>query len=82
MSHKYGDCSLCGGKVIEKNVSVDYRSGKELIIFEHVPAGVCQQCGEKYYTAKVAKVLEQMAMDKSSPGKVIAVPVKSFRKAI
>jgi YgiT-type zinc finger domain-containing protein len=81
--HEYGDCSFCGGKVVEKRVSVDYRLGKELIIFEQVPAGVCQQCGEKYYTSDVAKELEQLALDKSvQHHKVITVPVKNFRKAI
>ncbi len=78
MKHEYADCSFCGGKVIEKKVKVDYRIGENLTIFENVPAGVCRQCGEKYFTAQVAKALEQMARDKSFVDKIISVPVKSF----
>lgn len=78
MKHEYADCSFCGGKVMEKKIQVDYRTGDELVVFENVPAGVCRQCGEKYYTAKVVKVLEQMARDKTIAGRIIHVPVKSF----
>jgi len=78
MKHEYADCSFCGGKVTEKKVRVDYRLGDELMIFENVPAGVCRQCGEKYYTARVAKTLEQMSLDKTAANKIIHVPVKSF----
>jgi hypothetical protein len=35
-----------------------------LYIFQNVPAGVCQQCGEKYLTAKVAKEIEQRILTK------------------
>ena len=45
--HKYGDCSFCGGEVKEDKVELDYRSKGKLYIFKDVPAGVCQQCGEK-----------------------------------
>lgn len=78
MKHEYADCSFCGGKVTEKKIKVDYRTGDELVVFENVPAGVCRQCGEKYYTAKVVKTLEQMARDKTIEGRIIHVPVKSF----
>lgn len=78
MKHEYSDCSFCGGKVKEKKTQVDYRTGDELIVFENVPAGACRQCGEKYYTAKVVKALEQMARDKTIVGRTIHVPVKSF----
>lgn len=76
--HKYANCSFCGGGVVEKKIRIDYRTGDELVVFENVPTGVCGQCGEKYYTAKVAKALEQMARDKTFINKVIPVPVKSF----
>lgn len=56
--HKYGDCSFCGGEVKEDKVELDYRSKGKLYIFKDVSAGVCQQCGEKYLTAKVAKEIE------------------------
>lgn len=78
MKHEYADCSFCGGKVTEKKVKVDYRTGDELIVFENVPAGVCGQCGERYYTAKVAKALKKMARDKTVADRIIHVPVKPY----
>ena len=49
--HKFGDCSFCRGEVKEGRVEMDYRYKGKLYIFQNVPAGVCQQCGEKYLKA-------------------------------
>ena len=53
--HNYGDCSFCGGEVKNERVELDYRYKGKLYIFQNVPVEVCQQCGEKYLTAKIAK---------------------------
>lgn len=76
--HKYGDCSFCGGEVKEDKVELDYRYQGRLFIFRNVPAGVCQQCGEKYLTAKVAKEIEQKIRTKEKWDKTIPVPVDVF----
>jgi len=73
--HKYGDCSFCGGEVKEGKVELDYRYQGRLFVFQNVPAGVCQQCGEKYLTAKVAKEIEQRVQTKENWDKTISVPV-------
>jgi len=73
--HKYGDCSFCGGEVKEGKVELDYRYQGRLFVFQNVPAGVCQQCGEKYLTAKVAKEIEQRIQTKENWDKTISVPV-------
>ena len=78
MSHEFGDCSFCGGKVTEKLVRVDYRVGEKLVIVERVPAGVCGQCGEQYFTARVAKTIEELARSAVPSRRTIAVPVKTF----
>lgn len=74
--HKYGDCSLCGGEVLEDRVELDYRHRGQLYIFQNVPAGVCQQCGEKYLIAAVAKEIEYRIRTKQTWEKTIAVPVE------
>lgn len=76
--HKYGDCSFCGGEVKEESVELDYRYKGKLYIFQNVPAGVCQQCGEKYLTAKTAKRIEDRIHSKDKWSKTIAVPVEVF----
>jgi len=73
--HKYGDCSFCGGEVKADRVELDYRYKGKLFIFQNVPAGVCQQCGEKYLSAKVAKKIEHTLQTKEKWDKTISVPV-------
>ncbi|MFH0925643.1 MAG: YgiT-type zinc finger protein [bacterium] len=73
--HRYGDCSLCGGEVKEERVEPDYRYHGRLFIFQNVPCGVCQQCGEKYIVAKVAKEIEHRILTKEIWDKTICVPV-------
>jgi hypothetical protein len=43
---------------------------------------VCQQCGEKYLTAKVAKEIEQRILTKEKWDKTISVPVDVFPEEI
>ena len=80
MMHKYADCSFCGGEVKESMVDLDYRYKGKLYIFQDVPAGVCQQCGEKYLTAKVAKEIEQKIKSKKKWAKTTPIPVEVFSK--
>ena len=80
--HKYGDCSFCGGEVKGDRVELDYRYKGKLYIFKDVPVGVCQQCGEKYLTAKVAKEIEHRILTKETWDKTICVPVDIFSEKI
>lgn len=82
MAHGYGKCSLCKGEVKEKRVSVDFRWGKDLVVIEDVPAGVCEQCGEKYFTAKVSKKMEKLALAKIKAKRSLKVPVMEFKQAV
>jgi len=77
MTHEYGDCYYCGGKVTEKLIEVDFRWNGQLYLFENVPAGVCKQCGEKYFTAEVSENLDRLV---KSPivHRTITVPVKNY----
>ena len=80
--HKYGDCSFCGGEVKSSRVELDYRYKGKLYIFKDVPAGICQQCGEKYLTAKVVKEIERRIRKKEKWDKTIPVPVDVFSKKV
>lgn len=76
--HKYSDCSYCGGKVKPQKTTLDSWWEGKFYIFEDVPAGVCQQCGEKYLTAKVAKRIES-STEKMRWRKFREVPVTSYQ---
>ena len=80
--HKYGDCSFCGGEVKSGKVELDYRYKGKLYIFKDVPAGVCQQCNEKYLTVKVSKEIERRIQKKEKWDETIAVPVDIFSKKV
>jgi YgiT-type zinc finger domain-containing protein len=82
LMHEYGDCSFCGGEVRGDRVELDYRYKGKLYIFKDVPAGVCQQCGEKYLTAKVAKEIERRIQTKEKWDKTIPVPVDVFSEEV
>jgi YgiT-type zinc finger domain-containing protein len=80
LMHKYGDCSFCGGEIKEEKVELDYRYKGKLYIFKDVPAGVCQQCGEKYLRAEVSKEIERRIKSKKKWEETIAVPIDVFSK--
>ena len=74
---KYEKCE-CGGKVVEKKIRVDYRHGKDIVVFEDVPVGVCSVCGERFFDAKVLKAMEFSLKSRRKPKKIISVPVMDF----
>lgn len=80
--HNYGDCSFCGGEVKEQQVEMDYRYHGNLYVFQNVPAGVCQQCGEKYLLAKIAKEIEHRILTKKKWDKTISVPLEVLPSGI
>ena len=79
--HEYGDCSFCGGEVKEEVVELDYRHKGKLYVFREVPAGVCQQCGEKYLVAGTAKAIEHEIRTRKEWSETVSVPVTTFSKS-
>ncbi len=61
----FDKCYFCKGKVLQQYISIDYRWGETLAVIKNVPAGVCDQCGEKYLTSDVYKALERLVKNKS-----------------
>ncbi len=80
MNSQYGDCYYCGGEVLEREVDLEFRWGGRLFIIESVPTGVCQQCGERFFTAAVSEELDRLAKS-TQVDRLIEVPVKVFQKA-
>jgi YgiT-type zinc finger domain-containing protein len=75
-------CYFCKGKIEEKRVRVDFRWGDELVVIEDVPAEVCQQCGEKYFSPEVYKAMENLAKTKAKALKHIAIDVIQFKEPV
>jgi len=68
-------CYFCSRGILEeKHVTVDFRWGEQLVIIENVPAKACNECGERYYAAKVVRQMEQIAKERRKE-REIRVPV-------
>lgn len=75
----YGDCIYCGGEVVEEVRSVDYRMQGHLYIIENVPTGVCQQCGEMFFSADTAHRMEAAVTQAAEPLNTVPVPVVAIK---
>ncbi|HXF06494.1 MAG TPA: type II toxin-antitoxin system MqsA family antitoxin [Blastocatellia bacterium] len=64
----------------ERQVTVDFRWGDYLVIIQDVPAKVCNECGERYYTAEVVRQMERIAKE-GQRDKEIQVPVVALGKS-
>ncbi|RLG23195.1 type II toxin-antitoxin system MqsA family antitoxin [Methanosarcinales archaeon] len=51
-------CSICGGEMEEKEVEVIKKAGKRVVVVKDVPAWVCKQCGERYYSIDTVERIE------------------------
>ncbi len=71
----YGDCNVCGGQVSERHVQkVCTWGGRLVAVVDNVPAGVCEQCGERYYQGRVLKAIELMLTAKNKITKHLRIP--------
>ena len=52
-------CEYCGGPIAEKRVTVHRKVRGKYVLIEGVPAGVCGQCGTRYYAANVLKTIKE-----------------------
>jgi len=74
------ECHICGGSTEGKPVTHELEIRGELLHFRAVPAKVCTRCGEKRFSAAVAKRIEQIIehRDDISLGNVTFLHVPSF----
>lgn len=76
------NCYFCiKGKLKKEKVDIVRFWGKDLIALNDVPALVCQQCGERYFDAKISHKIDKRihdALKKKSSLQKIDVPVVQF----
>lgn len=71
-------CEYCQGTIVEKRVSLSRQVKGNYILIENVPAGVCTQCGTRYFSANVLKTVEETVRGRRQVEREIMVPVYSF----
>lgn len=73
-------CSVCGAKIINKEVTYTQEFKGRIYVVSNVPALVCSQCGEQYLSPdtvdEIQNVIEQGEKGKFKPIK--QAPVFNF----
>ena len=60
-------CAICGGKVEEREINEEVKIRNDFVVIENVRAGVCVECGERYYPPGVVdrlRGIERSLMDR------------------
>lgn len=68
-------CEYCGGQIVEKHVSLLRKVKGQYVLIENVPAGVCKECGTRYFTANVLKMIEESVRGHRQAAREVVVPV-------
>lgn len=71
-------CDICGGPLVEQEVTYRIELEGKLIVVEHVPARTCIQCGEKLYSAQTVEHLQKTVWEEKTPSRVMETPVFDF----
>ncbi len=71
-------CDLCGGSVVEKEVSYAIEFKDHLHIVEHVPAKECVQCGERLYSPETVEKIQNAIWQDRKPDRVVKTPVIDY----
>ena len=71
-------CEYCGGKIREKIIDLPKKVENKYVLVENVPAGVCTECGSKFYTANVLKTIEETVHGRTKAKKEFSMPVFSY----
>ena len=71
-------CEYCEGEIVEKYVTLHRKVNDHYVLIEDVPAGVCTECGTRYYAANVLKTLEASIHGRRKAKREILVPVYSL----
>jgi YgiT-type zinc finger domain-containing protein len=72
-------CEYCDGTVRERLVKREvFRHKNGLVILEHVPIGICDTCGERYYSAEVLHKVHNIATGRTKPARKVTVPIAKY----
>ena len=73
--------SICKGKTHNELVNFIYNEDGHYLIIEHVPAEVCDICGERTFSPEVTDHILELAHNKIKPQKIVNVPVFDYALA-
>jgi YgiT-type zinc finger domain-containing protein len=69
-------CEYCEGTVRPKRVEREsFKHKNGFIILEEVTIGICDRCGNRYYSADILHAVDEVASGRRPPERTEAVPV-------
>lgn len=72
-------CVICKiGQLVPQKTTAFFEIDNTTIIFKHVPALVCENCGEKYFDEEVSALLLQKA--KKIANSEVELDIRDFEK--
>lgn len=74
----YG-CEYCDGTVQSKTLDREsFKHKQGFVILEDVSIGICDQCGNRYYSAEILRKVDEIASGKQKPERLQDIPVAHF----
>ena len=64
--------------MVDQKVRYTLEVEGKLIIIENVPARVCLETGEQFFSPETVEHLQQMVWEERKPARVVEVPVFEF----
>jgi YgiT-type zinc finger domain-containing protein len=79
-TYDYGECEICDTPMQEQYIKQDFWIRGELIVIDHILAGVCPQCGEKVVKADIGRHIAELLRnsERIAAAPRISVPVIRF----
>ena len=68
-------CEYCNGAIVEKRVTLHRNLKGNYVLIENVPAGVCIECGTRYYAANTLKMIDENVHGKGRIKREVTIPV-------
>jgi len=73
-------CAYCRGTVQPRAMEREaFKHKQGFVILENLRIGICDTCGNRYYTAEILHTVHDIATGKRTAERTEAVPVAQFR---
>jgi YgiT-type zinc finger domain-containing protein len=70
------ECHICGhGKARDERVSEVFTVDGRRVLVEHIPAQVCERCGEATFSSDTAEQIRELVHGHSQPVKTVPLEV-------
>jgi YgiT-type zinc finger domain-containing protein len=75
-------CEYCSGTVRERLVEREaFKAKCGFVILENLTIGICDKCGNRYYSAAILRQVQQIAAGKISPDRRDPIPVSHAHRS-